>query len=156
MNETQKQQEYLTKLNTKEWSFGEFMLQVALWGVDLPCLVEYEVRQFPYEPKEIKDYYALSFEKRNKIDSGYFFQPEVLKYMNLRSWVFSSNFSDYEWLLYIKSYIPDIQKYLEYHLRLDKKIKDFKDWLDTCGFAGREIKNPEVEHIKEVFGGEEI
>lgn len=156
MMNNERQQFLLNKLSTKEIDLAEFCKQCALWGMELPCWTDYEVRQFPFLPKEVQEYNALPIEKRIRIDNSFFYQPPVVEYLKSRSSIFADNLSDYQWLLKAKSHIPDIKEYFEFHIRLDKKLSEFEDWFNNCGFAGYPIKNKTLDNIKDVFSAEEF
>ena len=146
MNYPERKNALLAKLSTKELTMEQFMLECALWSLETPCMVDYEVRQYPLAPKEWQEYENLPLDKRLKIDSGFFQQPSIKEYISMKSRVYSGNWADYSWLNDCKKIIPDTEEYLSSHLKLDEKLIGLRNWIfDT---------SPQIDKIREQFNAE--
>lgn len=148
MNPVERKNAYLKKLESKEWDMAAFNYNCALWSLEPECLAAYEVRQYPVLPKEMLEYYDLPLEKRVKIPREFFDQVVIKDYISMRSRVFAYNSSDYDWLLRCKDYIPDTQENLEYHMKIDSKLNEFRRWFSN--------ENPQLKQLTDIFGGTEL
>ena len=91
MNYPERKNALLAKLSTKELTMEQFMLECALWSLETPCMVDYEVRQYPLAPKEWQGYEKLALDKRLKIDRGFFQKPPHKEHISMTSRVYSGN-----------------------------------------------------------------
>jgi hypothetical protein len=148
MNPVERKNKLLDELKKKVITMQEFEYKIALWAVETECWADYEVRLYPVEPKEVQEYNELPFEKRIKIPLEFFQQPVIRAYLSMKDKIYGDNWADYQWLKQVKSWLPDDDKHLDYHLRLDSKIADFRHWFERS--------TPETDKLQEVFGGEVI
>ena len=146
MNSIDRKNDLLRQLKGKEISFDVFLRQIGEWACEDNCWYDYEVRQYPNEPKELQEYNSLPLDKRLKIPPEFFYQPSIREYSRMRSKVYAENWADYNWLKDVKSWLPDDPGHLELTIKLDTKIFEFKMWF--------EHSNPQLERVRNVFGGE--
>ena len=138
----------LAQLAKKEITMEQLLYNCAVWAMEPQCWADIEVRQYPMPPKEWVEYQDLPMDKRFKVGNEFFNLPQVKEYNDLKGKVYAGNWGDYCWLKECKSYIPDDETNIAYHLKIDERLSSFRHWFDGSTTESREA-------IK-VFGGKMV
>ena len=148
MTSPEKKNVLLKKLANKEITMQDFLYRCAIWGMDTACWVEYELLPQPIAPPEWDEYQALPLAKKAKVSEEFFHALPIRQYLDKRSHVYATNYSNLCWLRDMEEKILDMDKDDGLILRrLAEKIEEFKNWFEK--------KDPTVEKIKQVFSGRE-
>jgi hypothetical protein len=133
----------LGKLERKEITIDHFLYECCMWMMETGCFIEIEVRDYPVPPREFQEYLNLPSKERYKIPQEFFNQPSIKEYIGIKDKVYAQNSGDFYWLNECKSRLPDDKNHLEYHLKLDAKISEFKAWFRNT--------SPEIEKARAIF-----
>jgi hypothetical protein len=148
MNSTERQKLLLNQLESKEISFEKFLENCALWGCEIECWVEYEIRQYPLPPADWQEYQNLPLERKFRIDNNFFEQAHIREYINLRSRIYAENWADSCWLKDMLKYLPETIDNSERRQKIKEKIEAFDFWFRNS--------SPLEEKVREIFDVNDI
>lgn len=154
--------ELLKNLIKKVLNQDQFQYECAMWLLEPECWNEIRVKFYPTTPPEWSEYEAMSEIQKVKLEQEFFRQSSIASYLKAKGAIYAWNKGLYDYLTEMKKYIPDDAKHLNLNMGIDKKIFEFKKWLQA--FAGQlfTIKKEEVKqdltkeavHIADIFSGE--
>lgn len=86
-------------------SLEELQKECAYWFVD--CIEEMKPRPEPTRPRDFEEYASMPFEKRAKISSEFWQQPQIKGYLEIREQIKNENNANMFWIKEHIKHIPE-------------------------------------------------